>query len=955
MKLNDTILSINISNILRLHALKTDAAATAMPDAGCKSSDIAYLFHTSGTSSGLPKPVPQTHYAAVGVLPRLHGGESRATFSTTPLYHGGIADCLRAWTSGALIHLFPGTQPVTATNVHRAVNHANAYVQGACPVKYFTSVPYILQMLVADSENSQDHGSGISLLQKMDLVGVGGAALPPSVGDELVSHGVRLLSRFGCAECGFLLTSHRDYAGDRDWSYLRASPALQPEYYAFEPQIRQDADAPGPQLFEFVVKPEWPHRGKTNRPDGSFATADLFEPHPTVRDAWRYHSRADAQIALVSGKKFDPAPVEGDLLSSAAGRRSLEDVMVFGTGREMPGMLLFPKWSGSFASDEDVLNDVWPTIEEMNNETQNHARIRKASVIVVRSRDGGAVALPKSSKGTILRGRAETLFAAEIEEAYSEWTATEQEQEKPNIPDSQVMDELTKVFDDVLGRPVNPTADLFAQGVDSIACSQLRKSVAKMFFPDSEVTLPLNIIYDQGTIERLSHYILRCRVSGTAVHTAIDNEDEASEQQLMLDLVEKYRHSIHSPTGSFNNQKERVVVLTGATGFLGAHILDLLLQDSTTSKIFCLVRAHSPDDAANRVSDSLASRGLSTPDGDSSRLVCLPCNLPNPKLGLEGADWDQIAGQATVLIHSAWPVNFSLKLRSFESQLAGLRNLLELRDATRGSAARFVFISSTAAVAACERGSQPVPETPSTEPEDASPLGYSRSKWVAENICTSARVSGSFVATDAALESPGAEDDRSPIIIVRVGQLCGNKRGVWNKTEVYPIMLSAAKVTRCLPDLSDQALNWLPVDLAAQAVLDLSFAVCGRHQTARRAMLDKTPIYHVANPHQTPTWADLLVWIRAGAGAGAEGEGLGVVSPASWLQALEEKLADDGEHPARSLLHLWKKTLAQDDGEHDQKFDTARAASASETMGMLSPLRREDVVRMWEWIQSNVE
>lgn len=1032
LKLKDGILTINISNILRLHNLKTDAPTT-IPDAGSRPSDIAFLFHTSGTSSGLPKPIPQTHYAAVGVLPRLPGGETHATFSTTPLYHGGIADCLRAWASGATIHLFPGTQAVTIANLHRAVDRANGYLAGACPVKYFTSVPYILQMLTTD-ENTPEHPSGISMLQQMDLVGVGGAALPPAVGDKLAANGVRLLSRFGCAECGFLLSSHRDYENDREWSYLRANPSLQPGFYDFEPQARQDvenaAEGSVSTLYELVVKPEWPHRGKTNRPDGSFATADLFEPHPSIPHAWRYHSRADAQITLVSGKKFDPAPVEGELLSSAAGRRSLVDVMIFGTGREAPGMLLFPRWHGSFARDEDVIEDVWSTIETMNGGTQSHARISRTSVVVVRSKDGEEAVLPKSSKGTILRTRAEELFAAEIEDAYNE-SRGGMEIDKIAIPDSQVTTELNNIFDEVLGRSVSPTIDLFAQGVDSVACSRLRKIVSRRFFADSDVTLPLNIIYDQGTIDELSSYILRCRASASTITPMDTNEDEDSEQQLMLDLVEKYRHAIHSPTGSFDHQTERVVVLTGATGFLGAHILDLLLQDQTVSKIFCLVRAHSPEDATQRVTYSLTSRELPVPAPTAAangtndpRLVCLPCTLSSPRLGLVEADWEHIASRATVLIHTAWPVNFSLKLRSFEGQLAGLREFLHLRDCTRDSAARFVFVSSTAAVSASGpgMGDRPFPEVLSAEPEEASPLGYSRSKWVAENICGAARVSGTFVeqvkrpsssssageASAPALVAGANEEaseegqiqqrepERAPIVIARVGQLCGSlTTGVWNRSEVYPIMLSSARLMGCLPDLSNRlSLSWLPVDLAARAVLEMAFAGAsvGRQKGARGAQGTKTHVYHVVNPHQEPTWPDLLAWV-VGEVNGLEVEvenrpdgnddsvgyprpnsrqslGLEILPPDLWVRALEdylegrdnedeieERYGESGqEHQARALLHLWRKTFTVDynDLEGARLFDTRRAEEVSGTMKTVRPLRREDVVRMWKWIQGNV-
>lgn len=976
--LKDGSLAINISNILyNLKPEKNPANIISR----AKSHDIAYLFHTSGTSSGLPKPIPQSHYAAVGVLPRLPGGGSAATFSTTPLYHGGIADCFRAWASGATIHLFPGTQPITAANVQRAVKFANSYLANACPVKYFTSVPYILQMLGGDPADPEDE-SGLRLLQEMDLVGVGGAALPAPVGEYLASKSVKLVSRFGSAECGFLLSSHRDYDTDLEWSYLRADSCLQPDYYDFEPQAGEYGE---PSLFEFVVKPKWPHRGKTNRSDGSFATSDLFEPHPTITNAWRYHSRADAQITLLNGKKFDPAPVEGELLASEVGKRVLGDVMIFGTGREMPGVLLFPKSGILSADDDQIIENLWPTVEQMNEETQSHARLAKRSMVVVQRKRGEIPQLPKSSKGTILRGQAEKTFAKEIERAVD--YRPELNGKRVRIPDSKVMDELGLLFDDTVGRHIDPQADLFAQGVDSLACSQLRKSISKAFFPDSDISLPLNVVYDQGSIERLSKYILRCRVSGTAVPDGLNEEDP--DEQLMLDLVEHYRREIHAPAGSFDHQRDRVVVLTGATGALGAHILEILLQDSNTSRVYCLVRAESPDQARERILESLRTRDLALPskeNGNDSKLVSLPCSLQDDKLGLSGSEWERIAGEATLMIHSAWSVNFSLKLRSFQDQLSGLVNLLELRNSTRSSAARFVFISSTASVISAAKGDRPISEILSSDPDDASPLGYSRSKWVAENILASARVSGSFAtpisSSTSGLPSPGTAEERTPIVIIRVGQLCGNSRtGAWNATEAYPIMLSSARVSGCLPDLPGEALSWLPVDAAACSVLEIATsppdppepprAPGQRYSQSRAQHLHKTPVYHVLNPHQEPEWSDMLGWICGGGGSsngeqdGGSGGGAGPVSivPASeWIERLERAL-ETNDHPARALLHLWKAAyggrrgsfgVGEGSGPAAARFDTRRTERVSETMRDVRPLGREDVLRMWRWIEGNV-
>ena len=209
-------------------------------------SSIAYLHHTSGTSTGLPKPIPQSHGAAICVLPRFKDASHQATFTTTPLYHGGVADLFRAWTSNAMIWLFPGRGvPITAKNILKCLDQAAACNQQSNTprVTYFASVPYVLQMLASDAK-------GLQALQSMDITGVGGAALPPEVGDDLVTKGVNLISRFGSAECGFLMSSHRSYAADNEWQYLRATHGS--DAIAFEP--RNDG------LSELVVLPTWPHR-----------------------------------------------------------------------------------------------------------------------------------------------------------------------------------------------------------------------------------------------------------------------------------------------------------------------------------------------------------------------------------------------------------------------------------------------------------------------------------------------------------------------------------------------------------------------------------------------------------------------------------------------------------------------------------------------------------------------
>ena len=452
--------------------------------------DVAYLHHTSGTSSGLPKPIPQTHRAGIGVLPCLNG-KAEGSFTTTPLYHGGVADCFRAWTSGAMIWLFPGKEvPITPNNVLKSLECAEraSKRRNTPPVRYFSSVPYVLQQLASEAE-------GMTALKNMHIVGVGGAALPESVGNELAANGVNLISRFGSAECGFLMSSHRNYATDKDWQYLRSDRS---GILSFEQ--REDG------LAELVVRPEWPHMAKRNRDDGSFATADLFVAHPTIPDAWKYSARADSQLTLITGKKFDPAPLEDAIQASPL----LSGAMIIGNGKQSPGVLLFRSARSSELDESRLLEQVWLDVEKLNTGSQNHARIPRSMLFVM---PPDAPALPKSSKGTILRSQAEKLYEVQIEALYAKRGHAEfvdgLDGAHTYIPDKNVLAFVEKVVCKVLKEsgktlvnagsiPID--ADLFSKGVDSIACMQIRNILSANIMPSGSM-LPLNVVFDSRTIK----------------------------------------------------------------------------------------------------------------------------------------------------------------------------------------------------------------------------------------------------------------------------------------------------------------------------------------------------------------------------------------------------------------------------------------------------------------------
>lgn len=489
--------------------------------------DVAYVHHTSGTSSGLPKAIPITHSGAVGVLPGFEDGElfRPATFTTTPLYHGGPADCFRAWSSSALIWLFPGLQdkPITPDYVLRAVDTTKRFSEqqpkdtyaGNCPLRYFAAVPYVLETLSALPE-------GIDMFQSMDLVSVGGAALSKDLGDELVKKGVRLLSRYGSAECGFILSSHRDYENDQDWQYLREYPCSS---MTFEPQEDN--------LAELVLK-DWPFMAKTNRDDGSYATSDLFQPHPSTKGLWRYHSRADGQLTLSTGKKFDAAPLESQLMGSlrAAGLGGLvREIYVFGTNRPYPGCLVFRRHG--FHSHTEVLDKVWPIIEQENAKGSPHARIARHMVVGISPH---SAKLQTTSKGTYIRREIEESFSKEINNAYQSQSnehGSTQPLDGASIRQNIYRIVKARVMGDSPKTELPVEEDLHALGADSVAVMEIREQVQRDYGRPLGVELPPNVVYDCGSAEGLAKHMI-----GLSEGKAAEKEKENKER--MEDLLRRF-------------------------------------------------------------------------------------------------------------------------------------------------------------------------------------------------------------------------------------------------------------------------------------------------------------------------------------------------------------------------------------------------------------------------------
>jgi thioester reductase-like protein len=270
------------------------------------------------------------------------------------------------------------------------------------------------------------------------------------------------------------------------------------------------------------------------------------------------------------------------------------------------------------------------------------------------------------------------------------------------------------------------------------------------------------------------------------------------------------------------------VLLTGATGFLGAAVLDRLMRH-TAADIVCVVRACNETVAHTRVLEALERYGLQPPE--SSRLEVLSGDVAAARLGLAGEDWDRCASGVDAVVHAAADLNWVSPYESLRA--ANVLGTLELlRLAAAGRPKRFHFVSS---VSVCypTGGPRTLDERADPRPTIASlPLGYAQSKAVAEHLVKTAAANG-LAAT-----------------ISRPALLAGHSSsGASNPGDLVAALIKGCITMRAAPDL-DWVFDLVPVDVAADAIVKV---VMGREEG--------DGMLHLLHPRPRH-WRECVLWLN---------------------------------------------------------------------------------------------
>ncbi|KIA75924.1 NRPS-like enzyme [Aspergillus ustus] len=822
----------------------------------------AFIIHSSG-STGLPKPIFQTHAACIA---NYSTSSSYRALLTLPLYHNhGLCTFFRSLFKAKPIAIYNANLPLTGKNILE--------VMEVFEPESFHGVPYVLKLL-------SEVDGGVGALAKCQQVLFGGSSCPDELGDYLVNHGVRLISHYGATELGQLMTSDRPL-GDKLWNYVRPLKGAQP-------YLRMEKLEDG--SYECIVLDGLPAKVSSNcdDPPNSFRTRDTFLDHPTIPNVWKYLGRIDDRVTLVNGEKVLPVPIEHRIRQS----KFVKDNLVFGVGKPLPGLFIVPSNECEGLSKDEILNLVWPDIESANLNAEAFSQISRDMVIILNV----GCSYPATDKGTMIRNRTYLEFRDLIEAAYQNLeNGTSEFEQKLALDLTELEIYLLNIFQTELGHArLDLISDFYESGVDSLQAIKARGFIKKNIDIGS-ADLGHNVVFDCANIKKLATHLYALRTG--------EQQPEEDELTVMSQLVDKYS------TFRARAATEEVVLLTGTTGSLGAYILSRLMLKESVKKLYCLVRASNPSNALDRVLSNLASRSL--PMLNVSKIVALPSQLGSEDLGLSPSIIAELRASLTKVIHSAWAVNFTLGVQSFEAQhIKGVHNLVNLcLSSERTSPAQFYFCSSISAAAGTPLPAT-ISEAPIPELVHAQSMGYARSKLVAERIVQAAAEKMGMVAK-----------------VLRVGQIVGDTvHGKWNTTEAIPLMLQTACTLKALPAL-DETPSWLPVDIVADAILDLADLNenLGSSKVAVKGFsYDPQTVYHVQNA-RTFKWTEELLPALKRAGLDFE-----VLPKREWLQRLREGEQDPKKNPAVKLLDFFAEKYDNDNmGRSGLAFEMQKSEAAS--------------------------
>lgn len=252
----------------------------------------------------------------------------------------------------------------------------------------------------------------------------------------------------------------------------------------------------------------------------------------------------------------------------------------------------------------------------------------------------------------------------------------------------------------------------------------------------------------------------------------------------------------------------RAILLTGASGFVGSHLLADLLA-TRQADIYCLVRGDSAEQAGQRLDAVLQKHHIALSAEQRSRVYIVPGNLAEPRFALPDEQYQQLCRQVDIIYHSASAVNFIQPYSYMKrDNVQGLNEIIRFAARLRTKPLMLLSTISVYSWGHLHTGKRVMLESDDIDqnlPAVLSDLGYVRSKWVMEKIADLAAQQG------------------LPLMTFRLGYATSHSRsGVSADYQWWGRLVQTCLSSGTVPDLHDLREGLTTVDYMTRAIAHIS-------------------------------------------------------------------------------------------------------------------------------------
>jgi thioester reductase-like protein len=408
-----------------------------------------------------------------------------------------------------------------------------------------------------------------------------------------------------------------------------------------------------------------------------------------------------------------------------------------------------------------------------------------------------------------------------------------------DAPRSEKEDLLARAWEDVLRLErgeVRRDDNFFDLGGHSLAAAQLSSRVEDAF----GVHVSMGSFLEDPTVGGLCDRIEALQRDGHGERPS--RPDLRAEAVLDPQIIPQ---TVGDPTSL---RDARSVFLTGATGFLGAFLLDSLLR-RTDAGIHCLVRPREDSDPMTPIRDNLRQYGLWRSEAER-RVVPVAGDLGEPLFGMTEEAFGDLAREVDVVIHAGAVVNLVYPYEALApANVGGTREVLRLAGLNGTRPVHYVSTNGIfpAGHGLCEENAD------LDALADAREDGYGQSKWVAEKLVWEAAGRG------------------LPVRVYRPGNISGHSvTGASNPRDFLGALIAESLRIGAAPEVEGWRMEMTPVDFVAEAICHLA----AEPEAPGR-------VFHLANPDPPPA-SEVFSWL----------EGLGYhlerLPYSEWLEAQRE-------------------------------------------------------------------